>query len=328
MDIRASNRRRPLDRFPVIRSDDVDEMREVISRFYGAVSLSVANGADGFQAHGNHCQLNSIGISYASYGAGVEHFYPSLAASYTLPLAASGTGWGKTGRQSAEINQRQTVIGAPDLPAKFRAGPGFEELSIQFDAGTVQRTLGGLIGAEVNSALAFEPVIDLETPANQLWLRLLRFLIREAESRGNDLPLTALAEIEQALIVMFLNSNPHSFTFALERRRQDAAPRQVRLAEEYIEAHWDQPISVELLAQVTGASARSVFHAFRKSRGYSPMVFVKRVRLRHARRLLLAQERGTTVAAVAFTCGFGNLGNFAKDYRTAFGELPSSTLRR
>jgi transcriptional regulator GlxA family with amidase domain len=57
------------------------------------------------------------------------------------------------------------------------------------------------------------------------------------------------------------------------------------------------------------------------------MVFVKRVRLRHARRMLLAPEPDTTVAKVALICGFGNLGNFAKDYRNLFGELPSHTLR-
>jgi transcriptional regulator GlxA family with amidase domain len=57
------------------------------------------------------------------------------------------------------------------------------------------------------------------------------------------------------------------------------------------------------------------------------MMFVKRVRLRHARRMLLAPEPDTTVAKVALMCGFGNLGNFAKDYRDVFGELPSHTLR-
>jgi len=31
---------------------------------------------------------------------------------------------------------------------------------------------------------------------------------------------------------------------------------------------------------------------------------------------------------VAFNCGFGNLGHFAREYREAFGELPSETLAR
>jgi transcriptional regulator GlxA family with amidase domain len=156
---------------------------------------------------------------------------------------------------------------------------------------------------------------------------LLRFLINEAETRQDDLPLTALSEIEEELMVMFLKANRHNFSHLLDRRCRDVAPWQVRLVEDYIEAHWDQPITIEAVAQVVHASARSIFDSFRKSRGHSPMAFVKQVRLRHARQMLTSPEPGTTVASVACYCGFGNLGNFAKDYRKAFGELPSETLR-
>jgi AraC-like DNA-binding protein len=316
-----------LDRFPVIRTDDVDDMREAISRYYGDVRLSVASDFRGFHAHGNHCQLNAIGISYARYNATVHHYYPSLSSSYAIPLAAAGAGIGKTAGRAFAVDGRQTLIGSPGLPAELHVGPDFEELTVQLDAAAVQRTLASLIGAEVNGALSFDPVVSLEKPANRLWLRLLRFLVAEAESREADLPLAALGEIEQALIVMFLKANRHSFSSVLEGPHQDAAPRQVRLAEAFIEAHWDQPVTVEALARLTNVSARSIFDSFRKSRGYSPMAFVKQVRLRHARQMLLAPEPGQNVAKVAFACGFSNLGNFAKDYRDAFGELPSQTLR-
>ena len=323
----ASTAKKPLDRFPVVRTDDVDEMRDAIDLYYGEVRLSVTGESGGFHAHGNHCQLNHVGISYASYGAEVHHDYPCLSTNYSIAMAAAGSGWGKIGGRFVAIDSRQTMIGSPGLPAEFHVGAGFEELTVLLDASAVQRTLAGLIGAEVNGDLVFEPVINFENPANRLWRRLLRFLIDEAETREAELPLAALGEIEQALIVMFLKANRHPFSSFLEAQHPDAAPRQVRLAEEYIEAHWDRPITVELLAQLTNVSARSLFDSFRKWRGYSPMAFVKRVRLRNARRMLLTPDAGTTVAKIAFSCGFGNLGNFAKDYREAFGELPSFTLR-
>ncbi len=79
--ILAPAAKKPLDRFPVIRTDDVDQMRDAIDRYYGDVRLSVKGGTGGFHAHGNHCQLNDIGISYASYGAEVHHVYSSLSSS-------------------------------------------------------------------------------------------------------------------------------------------------------------------------------------------------------------------------------------------------------
>jgi transcriptional regulator GlxA family with amidase domain len=101
----------------------------------------------------------------------------------------------------------------------------------------------------------------------------------------------------------------------------------LRLVEEYIEANWKQPLNIESLAAVTGGSARSIFKAFKETRGVSPMAFVKSVRLKHARALLQAKDETISVIDVAFQCGFLNPGHFARDYRRAFGELPSETLR-
>ncbi|MEK1895418.1 MAG: helix-turn-helix domain-containing protein [Rhizobium sp.] len=57
------------------------------------------------------------------------------------------------------------------------------------------------------------------------------------------------------------------------------------------------------------------------------MAFARRVRLTQARDMLAAPASGTTVTSVAFDCGFGNLGAFARYYQTSYGELPSATLR-
>lgn len=317
---------RPLDQFPVIRTDDVDEMRAAIGQIYGEGHFSVAREWKGFQAHGNHCQLNAIGISYASYGVAVDHSYPDFAAGYAITIAAAGTGWGRVGRRAVSVTDRQGLIASPGTSVELHCGPGYEEVTILLDAHAVDRTLAGLIGAEVKGRLAFDPIIDFEHPVNRLWWRLFRVLIDEATQCQDDLPVTALREPEQALIVMLLENNRHTYSQFLDCRQRDVAPRQVRLAEAYIEAHWDQPITVELLANLTNVSARSLFHSFRKTRGYSPMAFVKQVRLRQARHLLVSAEPGTTVASVAVTCGFRNLGNFAKDYHKAFSELPSKTL--
>jgi len=105
-------------------------------------------------------------------------------------------------------------------------------------------------------------------------------------------------------------------------------PWQVRRAEQFIEANWDQPITIEAVVAATNVSARSLFSAFKTGRGYSPMDFVKRVRLGRAWRKLSRPDAGTSVSAVAFECGFGDPGHFAVDYRHHFGERPSETLRR
>lgn len=103
---------------------------------------------------------------------------------------------------------------------------------------------------------------------------------------------------------------------------------QVRRAEEYIETHWNQPITITSLARATAASARSIFYHFKSSRGQSPMSFLKQVRLEHAREMLERSGISRSVTEIAIECGFGNLGHFAGDYLKRFGEHPSDTLKR
>jgi transcriptional regulator GlxA family with amidase domain len=57
------------------------------------------------------------------------------------------------------------------------------------------------------------------------------------------------------------------------------------------------------------------------------MAVARRVRLAEARGMLCAANPGMTVTSIAFDCGFGNLGEFARYYQASYGELPSETLR-
>lgn len=80
---------------------------------------------------------------------------------------------------------------------------------------------------------------------------------------------------------MFLCAHRHNYSHLLEENTADAAPWQVRKAEEYIDANWQQPITLKDLAEVTGVSALSLFRTYKRARGYSPLEYAMRVRSRH-----------------------------------------------
>ena len=148
----------------------------------------------------------------------------------------------------------------------------------------------------------------------------------EADREDATLPDIAIAECEQLLMVLFLTSNKHNFSRLLDGRAPQAAPWQVRVVEEYIRANWQRPITIEALAEATGVGIRSMFKTFKDARGYSPMAFLRQVRLDQARRMLQLPDPTTSVTGVGLSCGFSSLGHFAHDYREAFNELPSVTL--
>jgi AraC family ethanolamine operon transcriptional activator len=68
--------------------------------------------------------------------------------------------------------------------------------------------------------------------------------------------------------------------------------------------------------------------AFRAVRDTTPHRYLHALRLNGAREALLASDADEeTVTRVALRFGFRELGRFAVEYRAAFGESPSETLR-
>jgi AraC-like DNA-binding protein len=318
---------KPLDRFPFIRTTDVEEMREAIAKTHGENKLQLHRGAEGFHACGNRRVLCNIVLSYASFGAVVDQEFSAFTG-FAQQFRIRGTSEILVDRAPVQLAPHQSSIVSPGVTMKVTHSHDLEHFVLKIDRDALFNKWTALTGRQPRRDLKFEPVGDSRTPEATYLRRLFMFLVDQLCSSERSVPPLALAELEQSVIVSFLCANRHDESTLLDREPIGAAPWQVRRAEEYIEAHWDQPITVEALAVATGASARSIFHFFKASRGYGPMVFVKQVRLRHARRMLMMPDRTTSVTSVAFDCGFTNLGHFAKDYGKCFGQLPSETLNR
>src|SRR5262249_51284412 len=231
----------------------------------------------------------------------------------------------------------QTCDGAQQahkLPTAVSAGaslavqfaPDIEHLALCIAPASLAEKLAALIGDAPGAPLRFDPAADTSGPNANSFRRLILHVVHEIDSANLEKSPVALTEFEQSLMVGYLCANPNNFSERLNGPSPSVAPWQVRAAEEYIAANWQQPITIEKLAQISNASARSIFYSFKERRGYSPMAFVKQVRLRHARELLRKSSGATSVTEAAYSCGFNNLGHFAKDYFLAFGERPSETL--
>jgi AraC-like DNA-binding protein len=316
----------PLRRFPVFSTSDSEEFRDALLTRFGA-SRAVVKDPARFQARGNLVQLQNIGLVYGNSNTGVSAEYPE-ADRFRLLTAMSGNGRAAIGNDAVGLDADQSCIVSPGQRVVLSAEAGHDWFNLRIDPGAFERKLASLLGARPNGKLEFAPAVDRNSPRfQQLW-RLIRFFSEQIDAASDPLPALVLRELEQTILVAFLSANRHSFSHLLEREPADTVPAHVRRAEEFIEAHWDQAIGIESLVEATGVGARAIFKAFQQTRGYSPMAFARMVRLKHARQMLTAPDAETSVTLIAFACGFGNLGHFARDYRRAFGERPSETLAR
>ena len=99
--------------------------------------------------------------------------------------------------------------------------------------------------------------------------------------------------------------------------------------EEFQAAHDNVPVYLTEVCAAVGVSERTLRACCQEQLGMGPIHYLWLRRMHLARRALAsATSDGLTVTGVAADYGFGELGRFAVEYRTLFGESPSLTLKR
>jgi len=314
----------PLHLFPLFRTSDPEELFHVSASLLGASRIDLKSLAN-FEARVNLVQLRDIGLAFgATSSAFVADHGESDFIRVQIALRSRATTTVQA--RESEINERQIGITPAGVPSRCACEAGHERLTLRLNQPALSKKLEALLGRQLGHPV-FASAFDVSSPGAACLLQLTHLLAQQIDST-KTLPPALCRELEQAVQVAFLSAGGHSFSSLLDRDEKSPAATLARNVEEYIEANWQNAIDIESLAAQVGVSARTLFRAFRKARGFSPMVFAKSVRLDHARRLLMSGDPAVSVTAVAFQCNFANPGHFAKDFRDAFGELPSETLLR
>ncbi|MGX5803004.1 GlxA family transcriptional regulator [Bradyrhizobium sp. Arg314] len=87
-----------------------------------------------------------------------------------------------------------------------------------------------------------------------------------------------------------------------------------------MEAHVDQPLTIDAVAKRAGVTARTLESIFRKSIGETPGAYYLRLRLSAARRLVV--DTRIAMADIAGRTGFSSAAAFSRAFSRAFGEAP------
>lgn len=318
---------RLLSRYPGLSSGDPEFVRRRLSELYGASEFSATGAGGAFHLRVNHVELANIALFYCEYLGSSRVGYPETGVMRQLFHLDGLAQVSVRGKASAISDKSWSRLVPAEAPFGIDVEQRYRHLVVRIEAAALQQALGALLGDTPDRKLAFDDEQDLNSPLLRSFRRQAHFFASEINAIGPEISPIALAEMERAIITGFLLGNRHNFSQRFAKPAAFAAPSSVQLVEDHIETNWQSPIDVLALARVAGCSVRSLFRQFERKRGISPMAHLKRVRLRHARQMLLSGEE-SSVVAVAFRCGFHNAGHFARDYRQEFGELPSFTLRR
>lgn len=316
----------PLGQFKLIDTESVDAFECAVKPIFGEVHFDIGKHSTSFHGKANFYPLSQSGLYYGEYGTRVGIDIPH-ATFIAQGMTLSGAG-------STVVDGKQHAFDAKEVPKPVINGSrvelSFDEehrhLAFCMNPEAVMQKMGALTGKPADKPLQLAPETVMDEAAQARLNRLMAFIVAEVDDAAGPPPQALFKELEQALMVAFLLGHQHNYSAALEGKHHAIAPWQVRRVEQYIEAHWDQPCTVESIAHAVEASVRSIQLSFQTHRGYTPTEFLRKTRLRHARSMLSHPQTGTTVTSVAYACCFGNLGHFSKAYFDEFQELPSATL--
>ncbi|WP_224788873.1 helix-turn-helix domain-containing protein [Pandoraea terrae] len=96
-------------------------------------------------------------------------------------------------------------------------------------------------------------------------------------------------------------------------------------ARAFIHAHFDEPLRLAQLAELSALSVSRFATAFRERFGLSPYRYLCGVRIEAAQRLLLAGVPGSVVATEV---GFFDQSHLARHFKRTCGMTPSAFLQR
>ena len=149
------------------------------------------------------------------------------------------------------------------------------------------------------------------------WGRMLRLLDRPDE-------IATLAPMIEREILFRLLRGPQG-PLLRQAARTDSRMAHVRQAIAHLRDRFDQPLRIEVLAEIAGMSAATFHRHFRAATAMSPLQYQKALRLQEARRRLVADA---DAARAAYAVGYESASQFSREYTRMFGSPPARDAAR
>jgi AraC-like DNA-binding protein len=221
-----------------------------------------------------------------------------------------------------------TLMALPELPNSSSL-QDLSEIAVLLDPAVVAGVAAGVPGAQAPAPIRFSSFAPADAVLAQGWKNTVSY-VKDVVLADDALatPLV-LGQAARLLAAVTLSTFPNSASAEPRPHdRTDHQPVLLRRAIDYIEANLAADIGSADIAAVIRVTPRALQYMFRRHLDTTPLQYLRRLRLHHAHRdLVAADPRHDTVAAIAARWGFMHAGRFAVYYHHAYGQSPGGTLR-
>lgn len=156
-------------------------------------------------------------------------------------------------------------------------------------------------------------------------LKNLRYKISSI-SQMNDVNQKILLNlIEEEMIDELINCLISSYNYT---EKIELLPQKFSHAIDYIHNNLSEITSVRHVCDFINISERTLRYHFKKKYNISPKDFIQKLRLNAVNKIISNTHESSNIYKIAAEYNFWHMGQFTKDYKLLFGELPSQKLKK
>ena len=246
-------------------------------------------------------------VASAKYGG--DWYSIPHAHSYTeLFYIIGGDGQFRINEDLFPVQEHQLVV----------VNPNILHTEVSYDAHPLEYIVLGIEGLELTIPDSKEPRYCIYSfPEKNAVLTCMQNVLREMQERGPDYQTACLAYMD-LILVHLMRQTSVSVTQAQPRFPSN---RQCNAVRHYIEQHYKENITLDLLAEKVSINKFYMAHAFKREYGVSPINYLIACRIREGKRLLA--ETDLSLSQIAAVLGFSSSSYFSQSFRNAEGISPT-----
>ncbi len=219
------------------------------------------------------------------------------------------------------VTDRSFTITAGDMVI---VNPHVEHTETSLAASPLEYIVMGIEGLELNMDDTTENlfcIINFYDDGSDVQF-YLKTLLKEIEGKAAGFE-TVCQDLLDILLIKLLRKT--NFTKALASVREDLSADTVAVRR-YIENHYREPLTLDLLAQNVHMNKFHLAHIFSKEFGLSPFNYIQQLRIRESQELLCTTDY--PLSQIAGMCGFSSPSYFSQRFRSSVGISPAEYRKR
>ena len=150
----------------------------------------------------------------------------------------------------------------------------------------------------------------------------LRAMLREIETKAAGYEVVC-QDLLEVLLIRVLRHTDFSLTVAPAGRR---ASKECAAVRRYIDGHFKENISLDMLAELTHINKYYMVHAFSREYGVSPINYLISRRIQESRYLL--SDTDHSLSQISHMLGFSSPSYFSQSFRKLEGMSPMEYRKR